>query len=262
MKRKKRLFAIIAMVLMCIGCLVGCSGEEAAEDNLDEGIKSSIATISEQNLQGLAEYDEEYISTMIEQYEDSNNATMAGSLQTWLTTKEEVGNLVQINSTTVSMKDRQYVAVVETTFEKRPMTVTIYYDRTGAIINIEYAPYYTIGENLSRAAVHTLIGMGTVFIVLIFISMIIGCFKYINEWEKQNAQAKTAKAAPVPVSAPAVLPAPEQEAGGEAEFIDETDDLELVAVITAAIAASANTSADGLVVRSIRRKSGAKWKRA
>ena len=40
------------------------------------------------------------------------------------------------------------------------------------------------------------------------------------------------------------------------------DDLELVAVITAAIAAFDNTSADGLVVRSIKRAPGAKWKRA
>lgn len=257
MKRKKRLFAIIAMVLMCMSCLAGCSNAEVAEDSLDEGIKSSIATISEQNLQGLAEYDAEYINTMIEQYEDSDNATMANSLQAWLTTKDEVGNLVQIDSTTVSMKDRQYVAVVESTFEKRPMTVTIYYDRTGAITNIEYSPFYTVGENMSRAAVHTLIGMGTVFIVLIFISLIIGCFKYINEWEKQKTQPKTAK--PVPAPAPIAPPAPVQEEEEEEEL---SDDLELVAVITAAIAASMNTPADGLVVRSIKRKSGAKWKRA
>ena len=34
---------------------------------------------------------------------------------------------------------------------------------------------------------------------------------------------------------------------------EEVDDLELIAVITAAIAASENTSTDGLVVRSIRK---------
>ena len=38
------------------------------------------------------------------------------------------------------------------------------------------------------------------------------------------------------------------------EESDETDDLELVAVITAAIAASEGTSSDGLVVRSIKRR--------
>ncbi len=58
--------------------------------------------------------------------------------------------------------------------------------------------------------------------------------------------------------APAPAPAPAEEAAEE----DVTDDLELVAVITAAIAASQNTSADGLVVRSIKRKTGAAWKRA
>lgn len=58
----------------------------------------------------------------------------------------------------------------------------------------------------------------------------------------------------------APAPAPVQEAVPVEE--DLTDDLELVAVITAAIAASENTSADGLVVRSIRRAPGNKWKRA
>ncbi len=41
-----------------------------------------------------------------------------------------------------------------------------------------------------------------------------------------------------------------------------TDDLELVVVITAAIAASTGACADGLVVRSIRRAPDNQWKRA
>ena len=95
-------------------------------------------------------------------------------------------------------------------------------------------------------------GMGTVFIVLIFISLLIGCFKFINAFEqkmKNNAQ-KESVAAPAPVQA---APVEEEEL---------VDDLELVAVITAAIAAAANTSADGLVVRSIKRAPSAKWKKA
>ena len=62
--------------------------------------------------------------------------------------------------------------------------------------------------------------------------------------------------APVPAvnrAVPAPAPAAEE---------DLTDDLELVAVITAAIAASEDTPADGLVVRSIRRVPGSKWKKA
>mgnify|MGYP000898117842 CR=1 FL=1 len=40
---------------------------------------------------------------------------------------------------------------------------------------------------------------------------------------------------------------------------DLTDDLELVAVIAAAIAASEGTSTDGFVVRSIKRRKSNKW---
>ena len=48
----------------------------------------------------------------------------------------------------------------------------------------------------------------------------------------------------------------------EEEEEDLTDDLELVAVITAAIAASENTSGDGFVVRSIKKANKRNWQRA
>lgn len=131
-------------------------------------------------------------------------------------------------------------------------TNDIYLVMTSCTLNMDQ----TKGDLMVRAALNTLLGMGTVFIVLIFISLIISCFKYINAWEKKSAAAKAPAPASIPVPAPA--PAPAEEAAEE----DVTDDLELVAVITAAIAASQNTSADGLVVRSIKRKTGAAWKRA
>ncbi|MCI9594142.1 MAG: sodium pump decarboxylase subunit gamma [Lachnospiraceae bacterium] len=255
MKKRRTLFAIIAMVL-CLGLFTGCAKTEDAGEAVDETIKASITMITQQNLEALTSYPEADILAMIEQYEDDGNTTMAASLDSWLTTKEEVGNLVQLGEINVTQKDRQFVAVTEATFEKRPATLTVYYDRTGSIANIEYVPFYTLGENVGRGAVHTLIGMGTVFIVLIFISLIISCFKYINAWEKKNAAAKAPASAPVPAPAPASVSV--EEVAEE----DVTDDLELVAVITAAIAASQNTSADGLVVRSIKRKTGAAWKRA
>ncbi|MDO5350351.1 MAG: OadG family transporter subunit [Lachnospiraceae bacterium] len=255
MKIKRKLFAIAAMVL-CVGSFTGCA-KQNAEDVLDAEMSASIAMGSENILEELASYDAAYISSMIEQYEDSDNKTMADSLDAWLTTMEEVGGFVQVNGSSAELKDNQYVATIDATFEKRPMSVTFIYDKKGIITSMEFAPEYSLGENMSRAAVHTIIGMGTVFLVLIFISLIIGCFKYINAWEKK-LNAKNAPAAPAPAPALAATPA----AAAVEEEEELADDLELVAVITAAIAASMNTSTDGLVVRSIKRKSGAKWKRA
>lgn len=108
---------------------------------------------------------------------------------------------------------------------------------------------YSKGELLKSAGMNTLLGMGTVFCVLIFISFIISLFKYLPALFAKKAKMPEAKAevkAAVP-SAPA------------AKSENLMNDAELVAVITAAIYAASEGSATGavskdkLVVRSIRR---------
>ena len=97
---------------------------------------------------------------------------------------------------------------------------------------------------MEKAALNTLIGMGTVFAVLILISIIIACFGLIPKI--QAAFAKKEEAPNVPVTPAVVAPA---------QTVEEDDDTELVAVIAAAIAAyEGSTNTDGFVVRSIRRR--------
>lgn len=102
-----------------------------------------------------------------------------------------------------------------------------------------------------RALLNTVMGMGTVFIVLIFISFIISLFKYIPAIQEKFSKKDTQ---PAPVSKPAPAKAPVIVEEEEEELVD---DAQLVAVITAAIMASCQTtnavSADKLVVKSIRR---------
>ncbi len=110
-----------------------------------------------------------------------------------------------------------------------------------------------LGKKLGNAGLNTLMGMGVVFLVLILISFVISAFGLINKAEERKKANVPAAPAPVP-AAPAVSAAEPEE--------DLTDDLELAAVIAAAIAASENTSPDGLVVRSIRKVSSRnQWKR-
>lgn len=102
---------------------------------------------------------------------------------------------------------------------------------------------YSLGEKMQSAALNTLMGMGTVFVVLILISLIIYCFKLISvvQNKKKDDEKDTADNTVVT----------QIEQREEQQLVD---DLELVAVITAAIAASEGTSADGFVVRSIHRR--------
>ena len=102
--------------------------------------------------------------------------------------------------------------------------------------------HYGMSEILEKAGLNTLLGMGTVFVMLIFMSFIISLIKYVpallNGTSKKKKE-EAPKAAPAPAVAAAV------------EEAEEMDDTELVAVIAAAIAAAEGTTTDGFVVRSI-----------
>ena len=115
----------------------------------------------------------------------------------------------------------------------------------------------SIEDAMAEATVNTIIGITVVFLALLFISFVISLFKYINKFEQKLADKKAGKAAQAPQQAPA--PAPVVEAA------PETDDLELIAVITAAIhayeEAQGNTVTGDLVVRSIKKRNS-RWQNA
>ena len=111
------------------------------------------------------------------------------------------------------------------------------------------AKYYEI---LKKAGLNTILGMGTVFVVLIFISFIISLFKFIPALEQKFK--KSAKTEIVNEKPTAALKTEMPEVSE-----DVTEDTELAAVIAAAIAASEGTSADGFIVRSIKRRKSNKW---
>lgn len=98
--------------------------------------------------------------------------------------------------------------------------------------------------DIGRALLNTVMGMGTVFIVLIFIAWVISLFKYLNKPVKKVETQETA--------------APVNNVVTQIEEPEElSDDSELVAVITAAIAAyesaAGGVSNSGFRVRSIKR---------
>lgn len=117
-----------------------------------------------------------------------------------------------------------------------------------------------LAVDITRALLNVATGMIVVFAVLILISFIISLFKYISVIQNK-LEARKANKDLVAGSADTVLSQIEEKE--ETEYVEDlSDDLELVAVITAAIAASMGTSTDGFVVRSIRRAGRSRWKNA
>ena len=174
-------------------------------------------------------------------------------------TIEESGNTVVVK-VTAAHKNRDVVYTY--IYEKNPAYdyAQELYNQTVASYQIQEvtaAPNYTFGEKMTKAAMNTLMGMGTVFIVLIFIAFVIGQFERINKistrvenwWANrknkdvavETTDSTENSSAPAPAVAVAVA--------------NPMDDSQLVAVITAAVVAvsTASGGTDKLVVRSIRK---------
>ena len=114
----------------------------------------------------------------------------------------------------------------------------------------------SIEDAMAEAGVNTIIGISVVFLALLFISFVISLFKYISVFEKKLAERKAGKKLSEQVVEQTMPQLATQE---------ETDDLELIAVITAAIhayeEAQGNTVTGDLVVRSIRKRKS-RWQNA
>lgn len=257
MKQIKKRFVWILCAVLCLTGLTACGKAAEPQSPLDPQMTDYMVQTAAQFLQEVTSMAESEIDMIIDQ-QAADPGVITG-LESYKSLTGDLGELVSISDQgTVSEVEGGYEIAVDAQFEKRQCQFVLGVDEDIAqVTSMAFNPVYSLGENMTKAALNTLMGMGTVFVVLIFISLLISCFKYINVFEKKMKE----KSAPAPAAAPAPAPVPAPAAAAEE---DVTDDLELVAVITAAIAAASENAvpADGLVVRSIRRVPNGKWKNA
>ena len=191
---------------------------------------------------------------------DQDDTTMATvkMLRNWYGMMDSCGEYQGVEEYTADMTDNVITLDLVTKYaqaEKDNATVDVKftYDLNKNISLMRWDLTDSFQTSIKRAAMNTLIGLGTVFVVLMFLSFVISQIHWVpdilegKKKSKEAAEAAARAAAPAPAPAPAVQEVVEEAA-------EETDDLELVAVITAAIAASEQAPADGFVVRSIRRR--------
>lgn len=234
---KKRL-ALICCIISCMLVMAGCSfslvktndkfDQKVLEDNTDSFVKSWFEYDFESAVTDYAgQLDDETLS----QYKDSKKL------------RDKYGKYDKKDDSSLTITtDTATVTETVLTDSGKKLVFSVTYDEDGNTVSWNVDEYKTKGGIMAKAGLNTVMSMGIVFIVLIFIAVIIAQFKYIG-----NAQNRKKEAEPV------VEPVPEVPVVVEEE--DLTDDLELVAVITAAIAAaSENECTDALIIRSIIRK--------
>lgn len=135
-------------------------------------------------------------------------------------------------------------------FEKADLKITTSLTNISDILNVVDMQFELIdignkslGERMANAAFNAVIGIASVFLVLLLISFVISLFKYIPKIQEAFKNRKKGSAEEALESAIAQIEQNEEN----------TDDTELIAVITAAICAATGTASDSFVVRSIRK---------
>ncbi len=260
----RKLLALMCMIA-CIAAMTACSQESNDQSKIlgEESLKSS----AEYNLQIVNEYSDSELNQVKGQASASGNEMLETFVDSLLTVRAECGKYAGTKDDWSYDFDGKTATVsVTTVYGERDVQFRMVFEETEdgetQIVSAQFEPVRTVGQKMSDAAVHTAIGMITVFFALIIIIALIYCLRYVPKLQKRIAASGQAE--DVQAQKETGFAGEEPSArGNEADTeMDLADDLELVAVIAAAIAAMENTSADGLVVRSIRRVPNSKWKYA
>ncbi|MBE5869844.1 MAG: hypothetical protein E7294_01070 [Lachnospiraceae bacterium] len=245
-------------MITCILGLTACGSEDKAE----EGFITEMDAYSQAD-QIINSVMEAYNQgpEAVEYYSQQDERT-AAIFDSWENALDELGDYnetldhhikfdgdeaiitVDINGTNMNPKGVPREAEVELIIDKKEGMKSF-------VVNVEH----TTGENMKNAGLNTLLGMGTVFAILILIALIISLFNFIPKIQKafsKKGDVSETKEKAVDNTIAQII-----------ENEELSDDTELVAVIAAAIAASEGAaSTDGFVVRSIRRAKTNKWQRA
>ena len=241
----QKITSVFMTFLVMAALVIGSTSVVFAADKVDDTVKSTLVTTAE----GLTDAIVQLKDEEIENYMSSGDDFTTSAMQSWQTSKDELGAKKDSNGeTTVTFKDDQYTVTVPLKFEKADANFVYVFDSQGTPTSMSVDVQYGMGKTLQRAGLNTLMGIGTVFVMLILLSLLISLFRFIpNPEAKKAAEAKQPKAAKEAEAAAIAQTAPAQAEENLA------DDGELVAVIAAAIAAAEGTTTDGFVVRSIRK---------
>ena len=236
------------LVLGMITCMLGLTacGQEAKDYSADYQItEDMVVSYVEQEISGF----ESIIDQGAQAYV-ADDAVMSNAIAGWESALADMGDYQSIGNVTYIVDEDGIMTIdaeIKGTTRDADIQFIMEYSVTEGFkaTSVTTTPRFTFGETMTKAGLNTLMGMGTVFAVLILIALLIYCFNFIPKitaaFSKKDKKAEVA-------ADNAVAQIVENEA------VQEEDDLELIAVIAAAIAASEGASStDGYVVRSIRR---------
>ena len=253
----KRKICLLLCTLLLSLCFVGCSEKrEVSESQITlmkqtaEAIFTNFTAMTDEDfaqLASLSDYQMDY--TLMTSGLPISAKDFRAMMHSWQTAEDENGEYLSHEGYSVKVLSDGVSLSTETKFEKRKATIVFSFDIDSKLESVDVSGEFSLGEIFKKAGLNTVLGMVIVFSVLILLAVIIYLIQYIPKILNQcsgNSEFLQPKELTTPMAT-------------EGTQTISANDLELIAVITAAIAAQEGKSADEFVVRSIRRRPSNHW---
>ncbi|SEP72662.1 Na+-transporting methylmalonyl-CoA/oxaloacetate decarboxylase, gamma subunit [Lachnospiraceae bacterium RM5] len=278
MKNIKKI-SILICIMSCMFLLCSCGASKKNELKLKYD-KASLVEVARNFVESSASVTNKDLLEQVDNYTGADKDIYINAVNGFVDTRKENGAYVGFYAdkddtplSKIEADDKEVLLTVYAQFKKRDVNIVLTfepdetigdsgisnYEAYGSfrVTNIRYDVQYSFVEKMKKAGLNTLLGIGTVFVILILLSFIISLFKYVDSIARglgniKNIFKKKEKNIEVKDKS-------EKQSGSDSdedmdyEESDEEDEGELVAVIAAAISAYTGKPQDGFYVRNIRR---------
>ena len=174
----KKKFSLLGLVLILVLSLVGCGSKASEEAEYDqatmeqyaETIVTSFSNMSEENLDQFADMsDLELNLTLMQSGLPIEADDFKSMIDAWKAGIEECGTISDLGDYELTVKSSSATLTVPFKGETRDGDLEFTFDEKMNMDSITVNGHYGMAEILKKAGLNTLLGMGTVFVVLIFI---------------------------------------------------------------------------------------------
>ena len=202
-KLRKTLSGLLLLavgVLLFYGNAVPAKARQASEDEIRQTAAMQMDEEDLETLHDMREVELDY--ALVQARIPSSGSEYLSILDAWNANEEECGayagttDMQQlVDSFEITERNYEISLSGEMEFENYKADVTLTFDEDGTAKALTMGVQYGASEIARKALMNTLIGMGTVFAVLILMCLLISSFSLINKVQTKLEEKKKQKAA-------------------------------------------------------------------
>ena len=190
----KKKISLLGLILILVLSFTGCGKSETTEydqtrfEQYAEFVVQNFEAMTTEQLDSFSDMRDLQLDTQLMNaglpVDGEDFLTMISS---WEAAEEECGAYVEHGDWTMEVKNDGVSLTSEAKYENRDADIVFSFDEKGNMESMDVSAHYSTGEILEKAGLNTVLGMGTVFVVLIFISFIIYLLGYIPKLQEKLA---------------------------------------------------------------------------